>query len=349
MSAQVKPVALVEELTPSWLSAALGLTVTTVHSSPVGTGQMGACYRLWLTGDAALPDTVLAKLPTPDAGTREFLAGSYGNEVRFYRDIAATVAVGVPQCYYAGLGDKGVFTLLLEDLAPAQQGDQIIGCTPDQAKDAAVNLAGLHGPRWCDPTLLAVEGMNLPTAADGDLIDETFTGAVETTLQLLGDRVPPADAQTLRTVAPLIGRWVYSRPDPYAFVHGDYRLDNLLFPLEGPGVRAVDWQVISLGLPARDVAFLLGTGLTVADRRVHEKDIIAAYHAALIRYGVTDYSFEQCWDDYRYAMLQAPLITCYGCAYAASRTERGDRMFAAMNERGCAAIRDLDTLATLAV
>jgi hypothetical protein len=347
MSAPVAPVALVEGLTPSWLSAALGKTVTAVDTRPVGTGQMGACYRLAITGEPGLPATVLAKLPTPDAAMREFLAGSYGLEVRFYRDFASTVAVGIPQCYYAGIGEKGVFTVLMEDLAPAQQGDQIAGCTPAQAKDAVVNLAGLHGPRWCDPTLLALEGMNLPTAADGDMMDETFPGAVEMTLERLGSLVSPADAQTLRALAPLIGRWVASRPDPYAFVHGDYRLDNLLFPPEGPGVRAVDWQVISLGLPARDVAFFLGTGLTAEDRRAHEKDIIAAYHRELARHGVTDYSFEQCWDDYRYAMLQVPMIVCYGCAYAASHSERGDRMFAAMNERGCAAIRDLETLALL--
>jgi len=347
VSASVAPVAGVEALTPAWLSAALGRSVTTVETSPVGTGQMGACYRLKISGDAGLPVTVLAKLPTPDAAMREFLAGSYGLEVRFYRDFASTVAVGVPECYYAGIGDKGVFTLLMEDLAPAQQGDQIAGCTPAQAKDALVNLAGLHGPRWCDPTLLALDGMNLPTAADGDLLDESFPGAVELTLAHLGNRVSSVDAQTLRATAPLIGRWMASRPAPYAFVHGDYRLDNLLFPPDGPGVRAVDWQVVSLGLPARDVAFFLGTGLTVEARRTHERDIIAAYHAALARHGVTDYPFGQCWEDYRYAMLQVPMIVGYGCAYAASHSERGDRMFTVMNERGCAAIRDLETLALL--
>lgn len=51
MSAQVEPVALVEELTPAWLSAALDRTVTAVDAKAVGTGQMGTCYRLRLRGD----------------------------------------------------------------------------------------------------------------------------------------------------------------------------------------------------------------------------------------------------------------------------------------------------------
>ncbi len=126
-------------------------------------------------------------------------------------------------------------------------------------------------------------------------------------------------------------------------MHGDYRLDNLLFPPSGPGVCAVDWQTLSLALPARDLAYFTGTSLTVDDRRVHERDLVAAYHQALTAYGVAAYSLEDCWDDYAFAMVQGPLVSVFGCAYG-TRTERGDRMFAAMIERSCAAIRDLGTL-----
>ena len=45
------------------------------------------------------------------------------------------------------------FTLVLEDLAPAESGDQIAGCSLDQARAAAVNVAGLHAPTWNDPSL----------------------------------------------------------------------------------------------------------------------------------------------------------------------------------------------------
>jgi hypothetical protein len=172
---------------------------------------------------------------------------------------------------------------LVEELTPSWL-SAALGRTVT-AVDAVVNLAGLHGPRWSDPALLDIEGINQPTEADGDLMDETFPGAVELTLELLGELVPAQDAQTMRTLAPLIGRWVAARPAPYALVHGDYRLDNLLFPPDGPGVQAVDWQSVSVGLPARDVAYFLGTGLTVADRRPHERNLIAAYHAAMLERG----------------------------------------------------------------
>ena len=74
-----------------------------------------------------------------------------------------------------------------------------------------------------------------------------------------------------------------------------------------------------------------------------EDDLIAAYHAALVGHGVDDHPLEQCRDDYRFALLQAPLIIILGAAYG-SVTEQGDEMFLTMAERACAAIRDHGTI-----
>jgi len=332
----------VEDVTAEWLSDALGSSVEAVTTELVGTGQMGSCHRLRLTGDPALPATVLAKLPSAEAGTRELMANAYANEIRFYRDLAPSVDIRVPGCYYAGLGQAGTFTLLLEDMAPSEPGDQIAGCTPGQALAAVVNLAGLHGPRWCDPALWQIEGMLLPTEEIGELTALSLVPAAETFIETLGDLVSEVDAATLREAAPLSGTWMCGRSERFGLLHMDYRLDNLLFTADGTGVCAVDWQGMAVGLPGRDVAFFLSTGLSIADRRDHEHAIVAAYRERLSRY-VGGYSLEDCWDDYRYGLLQTVFITVFGLVYG-SRTERGDRMFAAMTERGCAAIRDLGTL-----
>ena len=50
-------------------------------------------------------------------------------------------------------------------------------------------------------------------------------------------------------------------PTPFAVIHGDYRLDNLMFPPDGDGVVALDWQTVGVGPPARDIAYFLGTSL----------------------------------------------------------------------------------------
>ena len=334
----------IEDITPTWLGEVLGEPVATLETDRVGTGQIGTCHRLRLDGDR----TLLAKLPAEDPGARDMMAGAYRGEVRFYERVAPTVAVRAPACRYAEMADdSGDFVLLLEDLAPREQGDQLAGCTVAQARDAVVNLAGLHGPRWSDPTLLEVDTLSLNGPDDIALLLEMYGPTTELFLDGLGDLVAPKDRQTLRECVEPIGPWLLARTERFGLVHGDYRLDNLLFPPGGqPGVVAVDWQTLSLALPARDLSYFLGTSLTVEDRRAHERDLVAAYHRALTAYGVEDYSLEDCWDDYVFAMVQGPLVATFGCAYG-TRTERGDRMFAAMAARACTAIRDLGTLASI--
>jgi Phosphotransferase enzyme family len=332
------------EITPAWLTAVLGTTVTGVRHEPVGTGQMAACYRLHLDGDGA-PATLVAKLPPPAVDLGPAAAGAYRNEVAFYAELAPTLAVRAPACHHHAVTEDGSgFTLLLEDLAPARQGDQVAGCGPDRARDAVVNLAGLHGPRWCDPTLMDVSTFVPPAPGDGDVLAGILATATETFCDRYRDRLARADRDVLEAVPGIIAAWSGARPERFAPVHGDYRLDNLLFPDEGGGVAVVDWQTVSLGLPARDVAYFLGTCLPVEDRRAHEEALVAAYHAALVDHGVAGYELDDCRDDYRFGLLQGPLIAVLGAAFS-QRTDRGDDMFMAMTARSCAAIRDHGALA----
>ncbi|MGA8256245.1 MAG: aminoglycoside phosphotransferase family protein [Nocardioides sp.] len=335
-----------DELTAAWATEALGKQVDQVERSRVGTGQMGTCYRLGLVGDPSLPSSVLVKLASDDPASRDLVAGAYRCELRFYSEIAPTVAVRVPLVHHAVMAEEGgAFTLVMQDLAPAQQGDQVAGCTPAQAHDSVVNLAGLHGPRWSDSSLLDVEGLTLNGPDDAKMLADLYGPATEIFIEGLGDLLDAETVGTLRDCVTVAERWTLARSERFGLVHGDYRLDNLMFPADGaPGVVALDWQTLSLGLPARDLAYFIGTGLLVDDRRAHEVELVNAYHAALLEHGVVDYDRELCWDDYRFAMIQGPLVSVFGCAYG-TRTERGDRMFAAMVTRACAAIRDLDTLA----
>jgi hypothetical protein len=334
------------DLTPAWLTAVLGRPITGADPEPVGTGQIGTCYRLTLESPTAPGGTerIVAKLPAPDPGLRELLAGAYRGEVRFYSELAATVAVRAPAAHHVAMTPgTGDFTLLLEDLAPWRQGDQLAGCTVAQARDAAVNLAGLHGPRWCDPALLDVEGLSVNGPAEAALLAEVYGPAVETFASQLDGLLEPADVEVLRRSAEVVEAWALARAERFALVHGDYRLDNLMFPHDGsPGVCAVDWQTISLAVPARDVAYLVATSLPEEQRRAHEDALVAAYHGALLGYGVEGYDLALCREDYRFSMLQGPLVAVLGCVYG-TRSERGDRMFAAMVRRSCRAIRDLET------
>ena len=152
-----------------------------------------------------------------------------------------------------------------------------------------------------------------------------------------------ADRETATQAMSVVLPWLLAEPDRYSLMHGDYRLDNLLFDPDRSRVTVVDWQTLGVGLPARDLSYFTATSLPPELRASTEQGLVDDYHRALLCYGVTGYDRDTCWRDYRLGMLQAPLITTLGCAFAAS-TERGDEMMAVMLRRGCQAIRELGTL-----
>jgi hypothetical protein len=58
----------IDEVTPEWISAALGRTITAVAAQRIGAGQIGTSYRLSLTYDGKPgPATLVAKLAGGDA------------------------------------------------------------------------------------------------------------------------------------------------------------------------------------------------------------------------------------------------------------------------------------------
>jgi hypothetical protein len=342
------------DVTPQWLGSALSragapVTVTSAETTPVGTGQTGATYRVSVTyadPHSDLPPTFIVKLPSQDDAVRERVALGYRSEHAFYTTMADRVAVPMPHCYHCEIGADGAdFVLLLADMSPAEQGDQLAGCTAAEARLAVAALAGLHGPTWCDSALDELPGVVMPRPDDDGAkgFGDIATMASDITVDKLGDRMTAQDRETLSAAMRRVTPWLLTAGERFALLHGDYRLDNLLFDPDRTRVSVVDWQTLGVGLPARDLAYFTATSVPPDERAETEPDLVRAYHAALAGHGVRDYSFEQCWRDYRLAVVQAPLITALGFAFASS-TERGDEMTLTMLHRGCRAIRELGTL-----
>jgi thiamine kinase-like enzyme len=190
-----------------------------------------------------------------------------------------------------------------------------------------------------------MKGMGLTDAASAQFVGEIFAQGVEDFVTRF-DALGGEDIETLHGCTEAICPWLLTRPIPYAVVHGDYRLDNLMFPLTGRGVSALDWQTVGVAPPGRDLGYFLGTALHPEDRQRHEHDLVALYFDELRRRGVQGYSSNECFDDYRLGQLQGPFITVLGCVYGATaeRSQDADEMFISMAKRSCAAIRELESL-----
>src|SRR5262245_46331979 len=102
------------------------------------------------------PASLVAKFPSASATNREFGTQYhfYDSEIYFYREIAPLAPIRIPRCYYTGMDEAtGSYLLLLEDLPQARAGDQIAGCTPDEAETIMRTLARFQAAWWDSPEL----------------------------------------------------------------------------------------------------------------------------------------------------------------------------------------------------
>lgn len=346
-----------DDVTSQWMTRALSgagenIEVCGLRYERVGTGQIGASYRFWL--DYAIggqtvtgPDTVIVKMATGDASRRDMVSGGYRNEVGFYTTFAGQAMIRTPHCWHASItADNRQFTLVLEDAAPARVGSQDAGCSAVEAEAALRNLAGLHAPFWNVPGL----GESAPWVGKTDDAAADFLGEIHgvATGQFIDryrQELSAEDSKTLAATAEVMSAWIRGCRSPFSLIHGDYRLDNLMFSSSPARVTTVDWQTLAVGFPGRDVAYFLSTAISPSARRRDERALVGAYHDQLVDHGVTDYSFATCFADYRRGALQGPLTTVLGCIYATGeRSAASDRMFLSMARYSCQAIRDLGTI-----
>ena len=73
----------------------------------------------------------------------------YRREFSFYRDVAPASSLRAPALLYGDFDARTHrFALVLEDLRNMTAADQVRGATPEQARRAVREVAGLHGKYW---------------------------------------------------------------------------------------------------------------------------------------------------------------------------------------------------------
>lgn len=342
-----QPIERPSDLTASWLTATIRAGVVTDFTvERIGTGQMSECYRVALTyAEPGGPASVVLKVSATDPVSRQTGAalGLYEREVRFYRDIAPRLGGPIAPCYHAAVdATTGVFDLLLGDAGPAVVGDEITGATTEQAMLAISELGRLHGPLLGDDTLAEAPWLNRDAPLTQAMIGGLYTGFIDR----YGDQIAPQCRMVCERLVAAFDGYLAAQTGVQGLVHGDYRLDNLLFGTAEAdrALTVVDWQTVSWGPALTDLAYFLGCALATPDRRAHYDALLRAYHDALgprppitlseVAEGVRRQSFF----GVMMAIVSSMLV---------ERTERGDRMFMTLLQRHCDHVLDIDALATL--
>ena len=343
-------------LTPEWLTAVLRengvienavvrkISVEKMDDKGVTT-QLARLLLSIEDDEENAPHSIIAKFSSTNAARLEAVRALrlYEREVRFYHELAQTINLRTPRCYFGAYDPETVgHILLLEDLAPARSGSMIDGCSLADAERVVREIAKLHIPWWDDPQLGRLDWLRVPGMQERYQTNykKNWTGYVERAGDLLSKEmrsvVEKLCDQYLPVTHPLDAL-------PLTLIHRDLQLENLIFDVDGQpdSLAVIDWQWVTAGRGPFDLAWFLAANIAPDVRQAHEIDLLHEYHQLLKDGGIRGYPFEQLVEDYRRSVLStfAVRVVSIGGGVHDAKLER---MRSTVIPRMIAAVEDLD-------
>ena len=219
---------------------------------------------------------------------------SLHTEAGFYRHLRPELDLRAPRAYYTGLDLEARQGLIVMDDILALGGTIGSAHSPysvETCRDTLGQLALLHASTW-DNEAWDVDWLAPRIALMADLF------AAERLDDLLNDGRGPDLPPVLRDAEALKAAMHRTAELPHTCViHGDTHSGNSYRDAEGRSCW-LDWQITQRGHWSVDVAYHLGTVLTVEDRRAHEADLLTHYLAELERHGAPAPPFDEAWERY---------------------------------------------------
>lgn len=269
-----------DDLTPAWLSEALGTDVAEVRVLVRDDGtnrraKLGLTYGAGSSG----PAVVFAKA---EGVHREVHArnGNLFNEADLF---ASGVALPVdhPRSYHVAIDRPGLdYLILMEDVTErgGDPRDSTRPMTVAQVEAGVRSLAHLHRRFWdlspdSEPALAWVQTWQPTEGWQFGLRRSTPRG-----LERGGATIPsPVRDLGADAVVDLWARFVATLTrGPMTLLHADAHVGNT-YVLPDDGVGFLDWQVVRRGNWSQDLGYFLVGSLTVDDRREHERTLVDAY------------------------------------------------------------------------
>lgn len=311
--------------------------------TPIGHGTTSETVRVrasYNSGTITAPTLVIAKIGRP-------LASALGSTSPFELERQAYILFGqtpgfrIPRAYFNATDASGLCNLLLEDV-PARAGDQIAGCSLADATAVVRELARFHRG-WQEKQGLSEQAWMsrpqqfLPAYAKGAAV----------LAEWLSNRIPAEVLTMVDAFGALAERWLAQAPSRRTLIHGDPRVDNVLFETTPDGLRAclIDWQSLRFGDPQHDVAYFLSGSISPQDRRAGERDLLAEYVRVFAEVDPS-YTFDQALESYRANIASGLWLTVIAAAYI-ERNDHNAELLVALVTRNASAVKDWDGLAAI--
>ncbi|WP_439135996.1 phosphotransferase [Pseudomaricurvus sp.] len=293
-----------------------------VESHLWGEGQASSAGRIIIepTYSSAspenLPRRIVVKVAKSAPGDKVETGGSgsgqlYENEVNVYAQLRPADFMISPVTLGGRFDPQTkTFMLLLEDLRdreavfPSVKTDINIA----QMQSMLDQYASLHARYWNHPEFGRSMGW-LEDHTRGAIHDlftsDTVAGFAE--YQVATTQFKQEMLQRLRmTPKELHGQFQRAQAHqstlPQTLCHGDAHIGNT-YLLPNDQVGLLDWQLSARGYCMHDISYIITTGLSIEQRRTHERDLVTYYREQLCARGVTDVpSMNDMWSEYRRAM-----------------------------------------------
>lgn len=313
-----EPITSIEQVTPAWLTEVLrdvdclgAGEVVRVRTRGEQARIVSSVFHLEVeySEDAPLdaPPRLFLKLSND-----ELKSGFRHKEVDFYNIIApAAPQLPLIRCYDAVYSNEtGASHVLLEDVSETHT--QTLAPLPPSNRDCELAIdciAHLHAHFWEHPRFVK-ERWRRTSAQAFESLQQILSEHLGAFVEFLGDRLPAARRATYeRVLAGSMQPWRRMiEPEGLTVSHGDAHCWNFLYPRdpaqEGSRALIFDWHLWHIDIPLKDLAFMIALNWYPERRARLEQPLLRRYHAALVERGVRNFSWEDCWRDYRQAVIR---------------------------------------------
>jgi aminoglycoside phosphotransferase (APT) family kinase protein len=300
-----------EEVTPEWVTSALrrrfqDATVKGVEVVKVMNGT-NTKIRLRLDLDdaaraAGVPEMMILKTGfEPHSRDMQY---NLRHEVAFYNDVAPTLGLPSPKCWFAEFdNDLKQMTILMEDLVDSGMTfcSALKPMTFEEAAARLEALAAFHAQTWTTPEALAAGRWGYLDEMTSSVVGYSKHWTEATTWKRFIDS-PRGAATSVRFHDADWMDWAIAqmaklgaRVD-HCVVDGDTHMGNLYIDRQGkPGFFDA---MVHRGPPMVEISYMLVCGLDSADRPNWERALVGHYLDELKRHGVNPPSFDEAMFQY---------------------------------------------------
>ena len=311
-------------------------------------GFTNSLFKLNLYYDAiecGSPTSIIVKTPSKIDLVRQVtnLLQSNQREVYFYKNVPVVDRLKTPYVYFGDIdADTQDTIILMQDMIGYTQGDSVEGCSLEYAEIFVENIAIFHSTFWDSDQYDYIPLRSQQTQIYLDLYPEAWHSLLDKakdfiprSLEVLGGVI----LEHIPKIKEILS--VY----PTTICHGDYRLDNSFS--KNDELIVFDWEYCVRGKGVYDVATFISETFNPFERKQREIDLLKLYHSTLRENGISGYSFDDCFNDYRISMLEILIFWVVTGGYCDYNDERAMAYLQNSLTRFDAAIIDLDSLTVL--